>query len=178
DRQDAAARRGQHIVDFARDRVRNALGPDLQQQFRRLIGEFLGAEKAGELRRFSIKNAFRGPALNRPTNRTPEVPGLNVQAIQVGEDGAPPALTIRIPVTWPKKSATQETPFRLAPSPGTEVSLEAPGELVVEGRTLKFIGWAISGERAESEPRVTLKVEGAMKAVAYYQLVDEPNEPR
>lgn len=127
-----------------------------------------------ELKRFTIKDAFLKPA--GTANRTPEVPGLNVQAIQVGEDGAPPPVSVRIPVTWPRKSAAQETPFRIAPPPGTEVSLEAPREVVEEGRTLKFMGWAISGDRSEPQPRITLKVEGAMKAVAYYQLSGEPDE--
>ena len=50
DGQDVAARRGQHVVDFARQRVRDLLRPDLQQQLRRPVGEFLGAEKAGQRR--------------------------------------------------------------------------------------------------------------------------------
>ena len=50
DGQDVAARRGQHVVDFARQRVRDLLRPDLQQQLHRAVGEFLGAEKAGQRR--------------------------------------------------------------------------------------------------------------------------------
>ena len=42
---DIAARRRQHVVDFARQRIRDLLRPDLQQQAHRLIGELLGAEK-------------------------------------------------------------------------------------------------------------------------------------
>ena len=48
DGQDVAACRGQHVVDFAGQRVRHLLRPDLQQQLRGLVGEFLGAEKAGQ----------------------------------------------------------------------------------------------------------------------------------
>ena len=129
-----------------------------------------------ELRRFTLKDAFRKPA--GAANRVPEVPGLSVQAIQVGEDGAPPPVTARISVVSRTRSATRKAPFRIAPPPGTEVTLEAPPEIAGEGRTLKFLGWAISGGRSESQPRISLKVEGAMKAVAYYELSEEAGERR
>ena len=48
DGQDVAARRRQHVVDFSRQRVGDLSGPDLQQQPHRLVGEFLGAEEAGQ----------------------------------------------------------------------------------------------------------------------------------
>ncbi len=48
DGQRIAARRGQHVVDFVGQRIRDLFWPDLQQQPRRLIGEFLGAEKSGQ----------------------------------------------------------------------------------------------------------------------------------
>ena len=48
DGQDVAAGGGQHVVDLARQRIGDLFRPDLQQQSRRLVGEFLGAEKAGQ----------------------------------------------------------------------------------------------------------------------------------
>ena len=50
DGQDVAARRGQHVVDFARQRIGDLFRPDLQHQPYRLVGELLGAEKAGQRR--------------------------------------------------------------------------------------------------------------------------------
>ena len=50
DGQRVAARRGQHVVDLARQRIGDLLRPDLQHQPRGLVGEFLGAEKAGQRR--------------------------------------------------------------------------------------------------------------------------------
>jgi hypothetical protein len=119
-----------------------------------------------ELRRFLSKGALAR------LSSAQEVPGLSVEAIQVGEDGAPPALTVKIPVTLSNAVSTRETPFRWAPPQGTKVSLKAPREIQGEQGALRFIGWAISGpsgQSSESRPNVTLKVEGLTKAVAYYE---------
>jgi len=57
--QHVAAGRRQHVVDFPRERVGDLLRPDLQQQPRRLIGEFLGTEKAGQRRQHDQKREQR-----------------------------------------------------------------------------------------------------------------------
>ncbi len=48
DGQDVAAGRGQDVVDFARQRIGDLPRPDLKQQARGLVGEFLRAEEAGK----------------------------------------------------------------------------------------------------------------------------------
>lgn len=93
---------------------------------------------------------------------------LSVQAIQSGEDGAPSPLTVTIPVVAKDKKYDWETPFELSPVQGTEVSLEAPIEIRKDGGVLKFAGWVISG-KPEAQPKITLKVEEATKAIAYYE---------
>ena len=59
DGQRIAARGGQHVVDFARQRIRDLQRPDLQHQARGLIGEFLGAEKSGQRRQHDQKRKQR-----------------------------------------------------------------------------------------------------------------------
>ncbi len=59
DGQDVAPAGRQHIVDFAGQRIGHLLRPDLQQQPDRLIGEFLGAEKAGQRRQHDQKRKQR-----------------------------------------------------------------------------------------------------------------------
>jgi hypothetical protein len=51
---------------------------------------------------------------------------------------------------------------------GTEVTLEAPAEIRQHGGILKFAGWVISGKQ-EAQSKITLKIEEAIKAIAYYE---------
>ena len=59
DGQRVAAGRGEHVVNFARERVGDLFRPDLQHQPRRLVREFLRAEKAGQRRQHDQKRKQR-----------------------------------------------------------------------------------------------------------------------
>jgi len=59
DGQDVAAGRGQDIVDVDRQRIGDLPWPDLKQEACSLIGEFLGAEEAGERRQHDQKRKQR-----------------------------------------------------------------------------------------------------------------------
>jgi hypothetical protein len=79
------------------------------------------------------------------------------------------------------KKFSRDTPFELAPPKGTEISLEAPPEMREEDRVLKFAGWAIPGKRSEAQNKITLKIDEAAKAIAYYErekgVADEKAKP-
>lgn len=111
-----------------------------------------------ELKRISSTGPIERPPLT-----------LSVQAVQVGEDGAPPPLRVTIPVAMKDRKFTGDTPFELLPPKGTEVSLEAPQEIRTEDAVLRFVGWAIPGRRSENQRKISLKVDEATRAIAYYE---------
>jgi hypothetical protein len=57
--QDIAAGRGENIVNVGRERVGDLPRPDLKQKSGGLVGEFLGAEEAGERRQHDQKRKQR-----------------------------------------------------------------------------------------------------------------------
>jgi len=59
DGQDVTPGRRQHVVDFPRKGIADLLRPDLEQQPRGLIGEFLRPEEAGERRQHDQKRKQR-----------------------------------------------------------------------------------------------------------------------
>lgn len=103
---------------------------------------------------------------------------LSVQAIQTGEDGAPSPLTVKIPVVMKDKKFTRDTPFELTPPKGTEVSLQAPGELREENEVLKFVGWANPGKRSSPQTKISVKLAEAVKAIAYYEREKRIPDPK
>lgn len=94
---------------------------------------------------------------------------LTVQAMQVGEDGAPPMLYVEIPVVVDGRRFARRTPFEIVPGKEEEIVLEAPAEIRTKDALLAFAGWALPGGKHASSRRVTLKAEEAMQAVAYYE---------
>ena len=106
----------------------------------------------------------------------PVVAGASVvaiQALRVGEDGAPPPLSINLRANTPRERGTRETPFELARLPDTEVTLEAPPEFQDHDATLSFVGWVIDGARTDRRNRITLKLEDLTSVVAQY-VVKQP----
>jgi hypothetical protein len=106
-------------------------------------------------------------ALSPPRDPRPIV--LGVQAIQIGEDGAPTPLSAEITVILEGKRYQRKAPFEIAPSDGAEVVLEAPVEIKTENAVLAFGGWALPGGRRSSERRIALKMSEALSAVATYK---------
>ncbi|MET0168453.1 MAG: hypothetical protein ABW318_26110, partial [Vicinamibacterales bacterium] len=106
-----------------------------------------------------------------PAEKAPII--LSVLAMQVGEDGAPPPVNVGIPVVVQDRKIEQQTPFDLRLPEGAEVYLEAPREIRVRGAELKFVGWAVPGLRPDISTRITLKMDAAVKAVAYYEQEEE-----
>jgi hypothetical protein len=95
---------------------------------------------------------------------------VQVRALRVGEDGAPPELTIDVQAYSARERGTKQTPFELAPISGMEVTLEAPLEVAVYDATLAFAGWVIDGTRREPLNRITLKLDQLSSVVANYSL--------
>jgi hypothetical protein len=113
-----------------------------------------------ELRRLS----FPHPIDDQPIT-------LAVQAVQIGSDGAASPLTVTIPVSLKDQKANRDAPFEFAAKAGAEASLEAPKEVRRENEVFRFVGWAIPGERGESNAKITLKINKATRAIAYYEKV-------
>jgi hypothetical protein len=99
---------------------------------------------------------------------------LEVAAMQVGEDGAPPILNAKIAVVTSEKKFTRDAPFQFNLESGRELTLEAPSEIIVSQGRLRFVGWVISAKRREGRQQVALKVTEATKAIAYYELKAGP----
>src|SRR5262249_7337596 len=93
---------------------------------------------------------------------------LSVQAMQVGEDGAPPRLTVQIPVLMQGRRFLRDTPFEFAPGEGVEIVLEAPREIRMGDALLAFMGWALPGGKRTSERTIALRMDKTVRAVAYY----------
>ncbi len=118
----------------------------------------------------------RGPVLEN-------VRMVQVRAMRAGEDGAPPELSVGLQAHISREKIARErgmkeTPFELAPFPGTEVTLEAPREVADHDATLSFAGWVIDGTRANGQNRITLKLEDVSTVVANYlvkQVVPRPS---
>jgi len=69
DGQNAAARRGQYIVYFVRQCVRDLLRPGLQHQPHGAVGELLGTEKAGQRRQYDQEREQRHQRRQRDVAR-------------------------------------------------------------------------------------------------------------
>jgi hypothetical protein len=92
-----------------------------------------------------------------------------VHAIQIGEDGAPPALPVQITVLVNNERHVRAAPFEFAPGGGAEVVLEAPAEVKTEDAVLGFVGWTLPGGKGSSERRIVLKPSETVDLVANYQ---------
>jgi photosystem II stability/assembly factor-like uncharacterized protein len=95
---------------------------------------------------------------------------VQVRALRVGEDGAPPELTIDVQASSARERGRKQTPFELAPVADMEVTLEAPLEVTVYDATLEFGGWTIDGKRRERQNRITLKLDQLSSVVANYSV--------
>jgi len=94
---------------------------------------------------------------------------LSVRAIQIGEDGAPPSLSVTIPVTTSAAISAQKTPFELRFLKDSVANLKAPDEIRYGNQILKFVGWAFSGERAEAQTTFSFALNKNTEAIAYYE---------
>jgi hypothetical protein len=111
-----------------------------------------------ELQQVSVPGPLEKPALT-----------LSVQAVQIGEDGAPLPLSVAVPISSKEEKSKRETPFELAASPGIEVTLGAPKEIQHETALLRFLGWSVPEKKSGTQPKITLKLDEAAKAIAYYE---------
>ncbi len=102
-----------------------------------------------------------------PREKAPII--LSVNAMQVGEDGAPPPLNVRIPVSAKEGKLERDTPFDLRLPEGAEITLEAPRVIRTRDAEMRFVGWAVPGRRGQTRARITLKVDEALRAIAYYE---------
>lgn len=130
-----------------------------------------GIVRAGTYGRGIFELDRRGPAGKVPLT-------LTVHAIEVGKDGAPPPLNVRILASIGTSNYTHATPFEVAPRERAEIVLEAPREIRAEAAVLKFVGWAIPGQRAELRPTISLRLDQTAKAIAYYEKerrIPDPN---
>jgi hypothetical protein len=109
--------------------------------------------------------------------RSEEIRLMEVHALRVDEDGAPPPLTVTIQVSSQREKTVKETPFQLAPVPDLEVTLAAPAEIRNDDGTLLFAGWVIDGRR-DARKTIAIKADEIAKAVAYYELKDRARTPR
>lgn len=103
---------------------------------------------------------------------------VEVHALRVGDDGAPASLTVSMQANTARERMKKETPFELAPVPGSEVSLEAPAEVRDRDAILTFAGWAIDGGGRDARNRITVKLEEVTKIVAYYELKERVRPAR
>jgi hypothetical protein len=106
-----------------------------------------------------------------------QVQAVQVRALRVGEDGAPPELTIDVQAYSARERGMKQTPFELAPVSGMEVTLEAPLEVVVYDATLSFGGWIIDGTRREPQNRITLRPDTLSSVVANYSVKQRVTRP-
>ena len=119
-----------------------------------------------ELRQVSPTGPFEKPPLT-----------LSVQAVQIGEDGAPSPLSVAVPVSSKEAKSKRETPFELPATSGMEVTLEAPKEIRQKTALLRFLGWSVPGKKPGTQPRITLKLDEASKAIAYYEKTRSLTDP-
>jgi hypothetical protein len=96
---------------------------------------------------FELNRAVAGSRERAP-------PILGVQAMQVGEDGAPPPLNVRIPVSAKEGRLERATPFDLRLPDGAEITLEAPNKIRTRDSEVQFVGWAVSGRGAVTSTRI------------------------
>ncbi len=129
---------------------------------------FQGRDRSGVVRAGTYgRGIFELTRISGPRERPPLV--LSVQALQLNDDGAPSYLNVPIPVQVKDQKLRRDTPFELTPPKGTEVSLEAPREFRRIDRVLKFAGWVIPGRPPVTGTKVSLRVDMAVRAVAYYE---------
>jgi hypothetical protein len=95
---------------------------------------------------------------------------VQVRALRVGDDGAPPELTIDVQASSPRERGRRQTPFELAPVADSNVTLEAPLEVTAYDATLEFAGWIIDGRRRERQNRITLRLDQLSSVVANYSV--------
>src|SRR5205823_2408101 len=69
----------------------------------------------------------------------------------------------------PDRKFSQDTPFRISPTEPQEVTLEAPLQVLDEGRVLKFVGWVVSGNRRGTSNKIAVKINEAATATAFYE---------
>jgi hypothetical protein len=121
---------------------------------------------------FELNRAVSGGVFEKP----PIV--LSVQALQVGEDGAPPPVSVSVTIVTKDGKYARTTPFDLAFAGQAQVTLEAPRELRTRDAVLEFSGWFVPGRRPDGSPRITLDVAEAARAVAYYEGEEQAHDPK
>src|SRR5205085_11708860 len=92
-------------------------------------------------------------------------------------DGAPPPLNVRIPVSAKEGRLERATPFDLRLPNGAEITLEAPNKIRTRGSEMQFVGWAVPGRGAVTRTRITLTMNEALRAIAYYEEVERLPDP-
>lgn len=121
------------------------------------------------------------PALPAASPKQPpgaeEQVAIAVQATEVGGDGPAASLPLTILAQTPTQPhGGGEAPYELLAPVGSIVSLEAPGEAEIGFSILRFEGWFV-GDRAYSEPRLTLPLEKDTLATAYYRVTGRSPDP-
>jgi hypothetical protein len=76
---------------------------------------------------------------------------------------------VKIAVVTQDRKFTQDTPFRISPSEPEDVTLEAPRQILVEGRLLRFVGWTVSGKPRGTSNKIEVKINEAVTATAFYE---------
>ncbi len=131
---------------------------------------FQGHDRSGIVRAGTYGRGIFELSQISPAGAIEKLPiSLSVQAMLMEEDGAPSPLSVTVPASMKDQKANRETPFEFAAARGSDVVLEAPKEIRQENGLLRFMGWAIPGKKPGRDSRITLKIDDATRAVAYYE---------
>ncbi len=110
----------------------------------------------------------------RSTNYQLNIPYPPVQvslnAVQVIPGGTPMTINVPVVAMTSAGTTTQTTPFTLSPLQGTELTLQAEGQISVGGRVLKFLDWEYDNnpnQRASRNP-LTLSATSDLTLKARY----------
>jgi len=94
---------------------------------------------------------------------------LKVEASEINTDGASPSLDVEIRVIADGRQSTRLAGFDLLATQTSEVSLEAPTEIQIANRTLRFVGWVVGGKRRGVGTKISVTLGDVARAVAFYE---------
>jgi hypothetical protein len=125
-----------------------------------------GIVRAGTYGRGIYQLNEAGPKL-APTDTGPLI--LNVRAMRIGEEGLPLPVAATVGVSLKSEKANRQTPFEFRAAPGAEVVLQAPREIRQADAVLSFLGWAVPAKKAGKGETITVALNAATTAIAYYE---------
>ena len=94
---------------------------------------------------------------------------LRALGFELEEDGISKPISIYIMLSISDKNHKIRIPFELTLQRNSKITLEAPAEASVQGRTVEFVSWKIGSGEPIQERKASTKSSGDSLAIVYFR---------